>query len=166
MQPDVSVMDPTFSEENEFLHNYTKQYNVNDHSALENLFFAMEGSDINDFLKDQLENEDFSIEEVIDLLRFKMIYLSEAHLKYRTVFCDTKNENKSKIYFAWFDIECRETKRLLHKKRKAYQAALKHSSNQVNNLKSAYFQQLRVYKKLKKCKRHIFLENKKGNSGI
>lgn len=83
----------------------------------------------------------------------KMIDLSEAHLKYRNVFHDIKDENKSKLYCPWFDIECWETKRFLNNKRKAYQAALKHSSSQGNNLKSAYLQQQRVYKKLLKYKR-------------
>ena len=130
----------------------------------------MESNEINSFLtyiSNQLDNDDPPIEEIIELLRAKMIDLSEIHLNSRQIFHKSRNKNrfKSTQNCPWFDAQCKENKHLLNNKRKAYQAALKFSSNSKDNrmniLKSAYFQQRRVYKKLIRYKRHNFLENKK-----
>ena len=96
-----------------------------------------------------------------------MLDLSEAHLRSRKSFGKTENRKTFNLNTncPWFDAECQESKQLLNNKRKKYQAALKLYSNikdnHVNNLKSAYFQQRRVYKKLIKYKRHSVLEKKK-----
>ena len=129
----------------------------------------MESHEINTFLKDisnQLDNGDLSLEKIIELLRKKMIDLSEAHLSSRNMFRKTKNNKSVKLKTCpWFDAECQENKQLLNNKRKKYQAALKlysnNHNNQVTDLKAAYFQQRRVYKNLIKYKRHSFLEEKK-----
>ena len=142
-----------------------KRYYVNGASALEILSLAMDSIEINDFLKDKyndLDNTDLSIEEIIELLRTKLIDLSEAHLSSRKVFGRPNNKNKFRLRnkCPWFDAECQETKQLLNSKRKAYQAALKFSSNirdnQVIDLKSAYFQQRRDYTKLTRQRRNSF----------
>ena len=96
-----------------------------------------------------------------------MLDLSEAHLRSRKIFGKTKNRKTFNLNTncPWFDAECQENKQLLNNKRKKYQAALQLypniKDNHVHNLKSAYFQQRRVYKKLIKYKRHSFLEKKK-----
>ena len=89
----------------------------------------MESSEINNFLKDisnQLDNDVRPTEEIVELLRTKMIDLSEAHLNSRNIFRKTENKNnfKSKNDCPWFDDECKENKQLLNNKRKAYQVAL------------------------------------------
>ena len=169
-QPELPVESLTTSEENKPIQNYKKQYHVNDPSVLEILSLAMEDNETNNFLTDisnQLDNDDLSCEEIIELLRKKMIDLSDAYLSSRNIFCKANNVNsfKPNTNCLWFDAECQENKQLLNNKRKKYQAALKlysdNKNNHVNNLKSAYFQQRRVYKKLIKYKRHNFLEKKK-----
>ena len=70
------------SEENELVQNYKKEYHFNDASALEILSLAMDNHEINTFLKNisnQLDNDDLSLEEIIELLRNKMIDLSETY---------------------------------------------------------------------------------------
>ena len=109
----------------------------------------MESHEINTFHKDisnQLDNGDLSLEKIIELLRNKMIDLSEAHLSSRNMFRKTKNNKSVKLKTCpWFDAECQENKQLLNNKRKKYQAALKlysnNHNNQVTDLKAAYFQQ-------------------------
>ena len=170
IQTDTSAVNRHTNDDNKLLQNYNKQYYVNGASALEILSFAMESSEIINFLKvisNDLDNTDLSIEEIIELLQTKLIDLSEAHLSSRNVFGRTNNKNKFRLrnICPWFDAECQETKQLLNSKRKAYQAAPKFSSNTRDNhainLKSAYFQQRRVYKKLIQYKRNSFLEIKK-----
>ena len=49
----------------------------------------MESKEINMFLKDiqnQLDNDDLLLEEIIEVLRNKMINLSGAYLIYRNIF--------------------------------------------------------------------------------
>ena len=172
-QPDISVVNLPTYDDNKLLRNYKKQYYINGASTSVILSLAMESSEITSFLTDisnELDNNDLSIEEIIELLRTKLIDLSEAHLTSRNIFRKTKNRNnfKSKSNCPWFDAECQENKQLLNNKRKKYQAALKlylnnknKQNKQMSNLKAAYFQQRRVYKKLIKYKRHSFLEQKK-----
>ena len=118
-------------------------------------------------MSNDLDNTNLPIEEIKELLRTKLIDVSESHLSSRNVFDRTNNKIKFRLRnkCPWFDAECQETKQLLNNKRKAYQAALKFSSNirnnQVINLNLAYFQQLRVYKKVIRNKRNSFLEIKK-----
>ena len=168
--PVIPLVNLVTSEENKLIQNFKKQYYFNDASALEILSLAMENHEINTFLKDisnQLDNGDSPLEEIIELLRNKMIDLSEAHLSSRNMFRKTKINNnfELKTNCPWFDAECQESKQLLNNKRKKYQAALKlysnNKNNQLTNLKSAYFQQRRIYKKLIKYKRQSFLEKKK-----
>ena len=81
--PDVSVMNSTTSDENTLLQNYKNQYYFNDASNLETLSLAMENNEINTFLENisnQLDNDHLPLEEIIALLRTKMLDLSEAHL--------------------------------------------------------------------------------------
>ena len=169
-QPDISVVNLPTYDDNKLLQNYKKQYYINGASTSDILSLAMESSEITSFLTDisnELDNNDSSIEEVIESLRTKMIDLSEAHLTSRNIFRKAKSKTNVKLMNTcpWFDVECQKRKQLLNNKRKKYQAALKNSSNfednQDINLKSAYFQQRRVYKKLIRYKHHSFLQKKK-----
>ena len=87
--PDVSVMNSITSDENTLVQKYKNQYYFNDASKLENLSLAMENNEIPAFLENisnHLDNDDLPLEEIIALLRTKMIYLSEAHLRSRKIF--------------------------------------------------------------------------------
>ena len=60
----------------------------------------MDSSEKNNFPKDisiKLDNTDLPIEEIIELLRTKLIDLSEAYLNSRNIFHRTNNKNKSRI---------------------------------------------------------------------
>ena len=147
-RPDVSVMNSITSDENMLLQTYKNQYYINDASKLETLSLAMENNEIPAFLENisnHRDNDDLPLEEIIALLRTKMIDLSEAHLRSRKSFGKTKNRKTFNLNpnCPWFDAECLEKKQLLSNKRKNYQAALKLYSNckdtHVNNPKSAYF---------------------------
>ena len=94
----------------------------------------MDSSETSKFLKDisiKLDNTDLSIEKIIELLRIKLIDLTEAHLNSRNIFHRSNNINKFRITnkCPWFEADCQESKQLINSKRKAYQAALKLSSN-------------------------------------
>ena len=167
---DTSAVNRHTNDDNKLLQNCNKQFYVNGASALEILSSVMESSEVNNFLKDisnDLDNTDLSIEEIIELLRSKLIDLSEVYLSSRNIFGRTNNKNKFRLRnkCPWFDAECQEAKQLLNSKRKAYQAALKFSSytrdNHVIALKSAYFEQRRVYKKIISYKLNSFLEIKR-----
>ena len=76
-----------------------------------------------------------------------------------------QNKSNHKNKCLWYDAECKENKTLLNNARKSYQAALQSVEifpvTQVNELKSAYFQQRRTYKKIIRYKRQRFLEHEK-----
>ena len=66
----------------------------------------------------------------------------------------------------WFDNECKNKKQSLNRARKIYQESLKifqnfESSSLPGELRQAYFQQRREYKKLIKNKRQSFLDTEK-----
>ena len=166
---EVSEVSSTISNENTLLREYDKQFYVNDDSILENLSLAMEGREIMNFLEnisELLDKDDLNIEIIVELLRSKLVDISESHFSSKKLFHKNWNSN-SKTNCPWFDTECKEHKRLLNSKRKAYQAALKRfpilRDEEANDLRSAYFQQRRVYKKLIRFKRHSFLEKKKSD---
>ena len=107
----------------------------------------MERSDINNFLRDisnQLDNDDSTIEEIIALLRTKMLDLSDAYLNYRIHFCKAKNKSSFELNdnCLGFDADCQKSKQPLNNKRKA--SALRIYCNPQDNkmnTKSAYFDQ-------------------------
>ena len=100
-QPEIGLpeMNQTTSHENKRFQKYKKQYYVNDDATFDILSLAMDGREINTFLRDisnHLENDDIIIEDIIELLRNKMIDLSDAHLSSRNVFHKYKNKNNFK----------------------------------------------------------------------
>ena len=157
-------MSSAISNENTLCREYNKQFYFNDDSNLENLLLAMEDREIMNFLEnisELLDKDDLNIETKVDLLRSKVVNISECHFSSKTI-CHQKWNSNSKSKFPWFDIECKEHKSLVNSKRKAYQAALKRfpmlRDEEANDLRPAYFQQRRVYKELIRCKRLSFLE--------
>ena len=73
----------TTSNDNRFKEQYKKQYYLKDNCSVENLALALEEEEINNFLNvvtQQLDNNDISVEEIVESLRSKMVNLSEAHL--------------------------------------------------------------------------------------
>ena len=73
----------------------------------------MENNEINTFLENisnQLDNDHLPLEEIIALLRTKMLDLSEAHLRSRKSFGKTENRKSSNLNTncPWFDAECQE----------------------------------------------------------
>ena len=71
VQPDISVVNLPTYEDNKLLQTYTKQYYINGASTSEILSLAMESSEVTSFLTDisnELDNNDSSIEEVIESL--------------------------------------------------------------------------------------------------
>ena len=121
--------------------------------------------DILDDISSQLDEDVVSSEEIVESLRNKMVDLSVTSLNSKKIFRTDKKSTNFKNKCPWFDIECKKNKSLLNNKRKSFQAALKYQLifpvEQVNALKSAYFQQRRYYKKILRVKRRIFLENEK-----
>ncbi len=93
-----------------------------------------------------------------------MVYLSESHFPSRNIF-GKKRSGRFKEKCEWFDDECRKQKTLLNNVRRSYQPALKMQNNSsiinVADLKLAYFQQHRNYKKILRKKRKNFLDNEK-----
>ena len=81
----------------------------------------MESSEVNTFLKDisnHVDNDDLSLEKIRELLRTKLIDLSDSHLNSKYIFRKTKNKEnyKSKATCPWFNAECHVNKQLLHNK--------------------------------------------------
>ena len=93
--PVVPLVNLVTAEENELVQNYKKQYHFNDASALEILSLAMDNHVINTFLKNisnRLDNDDLSLEGIIELLQNKMIDLSETYLSSRNFFHKIKTK--------------------------------------------------------------------------
>ena len=166
-QVKVSKVSSAISNENTLFREYNKQFYFNDDSILENLLLAMEDREIMNVLKnisELLDKDDLNIEIKVKVLRSKLVDISESHFSSKKIFHQNWNST-SKSKFPWFDIECKEHKSLVNSKRKAYQAALKRfpmlRDEEANDLRPAYFQQRRIYKKLIRCKRLSFLERQK-----
>ena len=134
--------------------------------SLESLKLSIESVESREFLmkiERELDDEESSVEAIVDSLRQNLIQIAEHNLHSRSIF--GKQKTKSKIKCAWFDSECKNAKQLLNKARKLYQNAIKSSfnssSSQITVLRSKYFAERRQFKKLLKKKRNAFLNVEK-----
>ena len=78
---------------------------------------------------------------------------------------DDRSKSRKGKSNEWFDKECKEMKRQVNKKRKSFQNILKDSTKteQRESHKRMYFDQLRVFSKLKKKKENDYWKSRKQN---
>ena len=146
--------------------NFKHKFYVGD-STIRNLCTLINNREIAEFLNktnDQLGNKDMPVHLIVNSLRCKLIEISEQCFETKNIF--SKKKINVKCNNAWFDSECKSKKQNLSHARKLYQESLKMVKNNLSNiipceLRSAYFQQRREYKKLLKNKRKLFLDVQK-----
>ncbi len=102
---------------------YKKQFIFQNGSSFNNLALEMKGAEIGEYLitiSEQLVDEAFSVDAIVESLRTKIVYMSESHFLSRNIF-GKKRSSKFKEKCEWFDDECRKQKTLLNNVRKSYQ---------------------------------------------
>ena len=102
---------------------YKKRFYVKNDSSLDSLAVAIEKDEIINFLNvvsQQLDKNELPIEDIVESLRSKMVYLSETQFSSRNLFNKNKSTAKPNNQCPWYDIECKQSKTLLNNARKSF----------------------------------------------
>ena len=119
-----------------------------------------------EMLKLNITQGEASVNDIVKTLRDICINISDKAFK-RVPFANDRSKSRKGKSNEWFDEECKEMKRQVNKKRKSFQNILKDptKTEQRESYKRMYFDQLRVFNKLKKKKENDYWKSRKQNLG-